>query len=494
MFCLKCGKVIEDNAVFCPFCGSKQPKASWLEPQQQQDAHGHEEIPQRMQEQEAPQPEALWQRAQETVQAVPLHAGETKHAAKTGLTETATGVIGPGLLLPLLFTVIAFAVRIVFGILPLPGTVRSVLMPVGRVLKQAIPFVIYLLIAVLAILLIIGLIILLVKRSSAPEGGTKPSSAMPVTGIIVCCLVLPAAVLGLIGIFSPSVVLTVIRVVLTILALIPGLYLALKVFGLKEGLTGAFHPIADIKALGEHGKRAHAVDPAMYTSGDIPANELTPQIEANDSFFDGKGLTYFGKGLLFTLIVSVTCGIAYPWAQVMLLKWQIGHTVIEGKRQSFNGTGGQLFLECLKWFFLTLITLGFYGFYFVPVNYRKWVTSHTTYAGLENGTKEAYADSYFDGAGPEYFGYGSFSSLLSIITCLIGYPWAVSFRLRWEKRCTVIARNRYFYDGSGMGLLGTYLLCGLLSVITCGIYVPWAYCRIMRYLTNHTHIDATRAG
>ncbi|MBQ4416970.1 MAG: zinc-ribbon domain-containing protein, partial [Butyrivibrio sp.] len=32
MFCLKCGKEIENNAVFCPFCGGKQPKASWVEP------------------------------------------------------------------------------------------------------------------------------------------------------------------------------------------------------------------------------------------------------------------------------------------------------------------------------------------------------------------------------------------------------------------------------------------------------------------------------
>ena len=60
----------------------------------------------------------------------------------------------------------------------------------------------------------------------------------------------------------------------------------------------------------------------------------------------------------------------------MLINWEAEHTVIEGKRLRFDGNGTQLFGSWIKWFLLTIITLGIYGLW-LPIKMKKWVTKHT---------------------------------------------------------------------------------------------------------------------
>jgi uncharacterized membrane protein YjgN (DUF898 family) len=57
-------------------------------------------------------------------------------------------------------------------------------------------------------------------------------------------------------------------------------------------------------------------------------------------------------------------------------KFIISHAVVDGKRLSFDGTGGQLFGNWIKWFLLSVITCGIYGFWVAPRLYN-WVVSHT---------------------------------------------------------------------------------------------------------------------
>lgn len=47
----------------------------------------------------------------------------------------------------------------------------------------------------------------------------------------------------------------------------------------------------------------------------------------------------------------------------MIYNWKIKHTVIEGRRMRFNGTAMGLFGHWIKWFFLTIITIGIFGFW-----------------------------------------------------------------------------------------------------------------------------------
>ena len=52
------------------------------------------------------------------------------------------------------------------------------------------------------------------------------------------------------------------------------------------------------------------------------------------------------------------------------------HTVIDGSRLVFDGTGSQLFGNYIKWFLLTIITFGIYGFW-LSIKMKQWVVKHT---------------------------------------------------------------------------------------------------------------------
>lgn len=98
----------------------------------------------------------------------------------------------------------------------------------------------------------------------------------------------------------------------------------------------------------------------------------------NHSYFDGSALGLFGYKLLAGLITGLTFGIATPWAIVILKQYEIEHTIVEGKRLQFVGTGGALFGRWLLWLLLTFITFGIYGIW-ANYNLQKWVAENTVF-------------------------------------------------------------------------------------------------------------------
>lgn len=100
--------------------------------------------------------------------------------------------------------------------------------------------------------------------------------------------------------------------------------------------------------------------------------------EKQVSYFDGGLLSLIGWSLLGGLISFLTLGICYPWALCLVYGWKINHTVIEGRRLHFNGTGMSLFANWIKWFLLTVITLGIYGFW-VGIELEKWKVKNTSF-------------------------------------------------------------------------------------------------------------------
>ena len=89
-------------------------------------------------------------------------------------------------------------------------------------------------------------------------------------------------------------------------------------------------------------------------------------IVRTDSYFDGGLLELIGWKFLAGLITIITLGIGRPWAKCMIYSWQFKHTVYNGKRLKFEGTGGDLFVQYFKWILLSIVTLGIYLF-FIPV-------------------------------------------------------------------------------------------------------------------------------
>ena len=95
-----------------------------------------------------------------------------------------------------------------------------------------------------------------------------------------------------------------------------------------------------------------------------------------ESKFTGGLLGLIGIGILQGLIIIFTLGIGAPWAICIGERWNAKHTIIDGRQLRFDGTGGQLFGNYIKWFLLTIITLGIYSFW-LSIKMREWVVKHT---------------------------------------------------------------------------------------------------------------------
>lgn len=101
--------------------------------------------------------------------------------------------------------------------------------------------------------------------------------------------------------------------------------------------------------------------------------------DSNESYFDGGLFGLIGWYLLGAIITALTFGLCLPWAYCMIYRWEVNHTVVNGRRLSFDGTALQLFGSWIKWLLLTIITLGIYGFW-VAIALKKWKTKHTHFA------------------------------------------------------------------------------------------------------------------
>lgn len=98
----------------------------------------------------------------------------------------------------------------------------------------------------------------------------------------------------------------------------------------------------------------------------------------NDSYFDGTFLQWLGWSLAVIAITAITGGLGYPWACCLFMQWETSHTVVNGKRLKFTGTGLELFKQYIKWFLLTVVTCLIYGLW-MGVKVKKWTVAHTVF-------------------------------------------------------------------------------------------------------------------
>ncbi len=115
--------------------------------------------------------------------------------------------------------------------------------------------------------------------------------------------------------------------------------------------------------------------------------------EDNNSYFDGGVLGMIGTNLLAGLVLAVPV-VGPAWSNIIKLRWETRHTVVDSRRHIFAGTVGNLFVKKLVWGLLTVITFGIYG-WFVPVKALRWETEnkidneHTTQALIDRGEYRA---------------------------------------------------------------------------------------------------------
>lgn len=199
-----------------------------------------------------------------------------------------------------------------------------------------------------------------------------------------------------------------------------------------------------------------------------------------NSCFDGNTFQRIGWQVLAFLLTGITLGIAYPWAMCMVERWEIKHTVINGRRLKFTGHGHQLFGRYILWAFLTVITLGIYSVWF-GLGMKKWVVKHTVYADDNSG-----AESRFTGGAGGWFCYHLLFGLIAVVTFGIGIPWGQEMLLRWEAVHTEIGGKGLVFSGTGGQLFVKYLILVLLTPLTLGIYAIFFPVSLLKWQASHT--------
>ena len=93
--------------------------------------------------------------------------------------------------------------------------------------------------------------------------------------------------------------------------------------------------------------------------------EMKNTVYADDpyrsGFFDGNTFQYIGYSLIEALLLLVTCGLGFPWAAVIMQKWQVHHCLVGGDRMRFEGTALGILGQYIIIFILTLLTFGLYS-------------------------------------------------------------------------------------------------------------------------------------
>lgn len=100
------------------------------------------------------------------------------------------------------------------------------------------------------------------------------------------------------------------------------------------------------------------------------------QKKGRQSYFDGGLFQYIIWTILGTIATVMSLGLLYPWSLCLIYGWRINHTVIDGRRLNFSGSALGLFGHWIKWWALTFLTLGIYGFW-VHIKLEDWKASHT---------------------------------------------------------------------------------------------------------------------
>lgn len=110
-----------------------------------------------------------------------------------------------------------------------------------------------------------------------------------------------------------------------------------------------------------------------------------------ESFFDGTVGGLFVTNLLTVLMIIFSLGIALPWALSYKTRYVNNHTIINGSRLEFKGTGSNLFGKFIVWLLLTIATFGIYALW-LNLNIIKWEVRSTSInkleTNLENNVKE----------------------------------------------------------------------------------------------------------
>ena len=181
--------------------------------------------------------------------------------------------------------------------------------------------------------------------------------------------------------------------------------------------------------------------------------------------FTGKGADIFSLFLIQGILTVVTCGIYAPFATLKIRKFFTEHVTLDDKAFAFSDDDGcdfwcLLFVQSI----LITITCGIY-YPWALIKITKNILERTSYEG------EKFS---LTAEGGKLFSLMFVQGLLTVITCGIYGPWAMAKIANYLVGCMTIGSGKFDLALEGGELFSLFLVHGaILCTITCGIYTPW---------------------
>lgn len=115
--------------------------------------------------------------------------------------------------------------------------------------------------------------------------------------------------------------------------------------------------------------------PPPYTA--TPGATAMPPVAlpSAKSYFDGGFFANLGLNLLAHFVSVVSLGFAFPAMWCMKTRWIYSHTVVNGYRLRFDGSGARLFGKWMLWLLLTIVTLTIYSLW-IPIQLKRWESKY----------------------------------------------------------------------------------------------------------------------
>lgn len=112
----------------------------------------------------------------------------------------------------------------------------------------------------------------------------------------------------------------------------------------------------------------------------VPATQTStaaqPLKARGKSTFTGGLGSLIGLNIVNFFILLFTLGFGTPWVVCRSYSWEVEHQIVDGYKLVFDGKAGDLFVQWIKWFLLTIITFGIYGLW-LNIKIKKWIAEHT---------------------------------------------------------------------------------------------------------------------
>lgn len=100
-----------------------------------------------------------------------------------------------------------------------------------------------------------------------------------------------------------------------------------------------------------------------------------------ESRFTGTAGKYFflRLGLMFLALIPI---VGLPNAMCIHERWKCKHTTLVGIPLQFEGKAGKLLKEIIKWCFFSIVTLGVYAVFLLPIRVEQWRVANTVFGSV----------------------------------------------------------------------------------------------------------------